>query len=660
VSISEDEMKAHLNFNIPKEVTGKLTIAIIRRILKKAGVQCCVLTSILNKFIQKYNKQAGSGEKLLIARGSPEIMAEDGSLRFHDFFTRKIEIKRIKKKGKQKKLELLPAIITGSELPPGTKLLIKTQAQVGKEGLTITGKKIWSKENKKQVFSPVVSVSKNVSAASYIDRIEYVSEVRGIGYFINNQIIEVDEVYDGSFKIFVSPDKMNALLSVQAPHGGKKIEFKEVLKEAGNMVIKAPLNQSLIKITINQVNNGEQAKIDRVCICSGELPVHGLNGDIRWNMRLEIMYKPLVSKDGSVDYKGGGRFPFIREGNIAAVWFLPTKGQKPGVNIFGNPITPQDGVDIELTLGDYFEFEDSNYNKRKVKLLKAKCSGLLKIKKSEVTVQPVFETERVDYATGNIDFDGTIVIKETILDGFMVKCSKDIQIRGGLGACKIECGGDAIIDGGINGRGQGSIKAGGNVYIKYAENCVIQAKKSIYIGTHSVLSTLWAKDEIRVGLNRVKGRVIGGILYAWNSIKTGIVGSERAAYNVFLWLGIDREIALQIEELEKQIAKVKVYITNLQSKIENMKNEDAANQVNFQETKEQKLKELNGLVQSLNELNEKLYNEECAAIEVADKVFAHTNINIRTLSLKLKTHITKARIILKNNKIIHEPLSQRK
>lgn len=686
--ISKDEMSAFVDVDIPpaEQFNEPIKLPMLMRMVKNAGITACTLTSNLNKLINTFNKQKGHKiTKYPIATGIPELMAEDGHLEFHVPFDKKQTLlKEIKKGGVRQKCSLA-AISTTQSYPKGTKLLTRYLPQKGREGLSITNKKIWSNENRKDVFSPPVAVSKNVEARTFPEKIEYYSQAKGIGHFIDNKIIEVEEVFDGEFKVLISEDKMQLLLNLSAPQKGKEIDEKAIHQRIASLNIKAKINTRLIHESVFNVNQRNPVNLEGVCIAQGSEPLHGLDGRLMWNIQLEMFYRPRIMEDGSVDYRGGNRFPFVRAGQIAGKWVPMTKGRKTGYDIFGQPLPPRDGKEIELSLNDMFEFEDVEHDNRQARLLKAKYAGLLTSRQGKVFIDPVFETDRIDNSTGNIDFDGTVIIKGPVADGFTIKCTKDIHIHEGVGACYLEAGGDIYVKGGMNGREQGTLKARGNIFINYAENCTLEAKGSVYVATHTVRSHLTAvQGEIRVGINRKKGRIIGGELYAWQFIQTSLIGSERSAHSAQLWVGINKETCDEWKDVGQRIEKIKQSISIAEKQLFSSLTEvtaaekpaPAARHANqaislteatvtdikvregLEEALRLKKDELNALIARQQELQQAMYNPEQTTIEVTEKAEEQTVVLIQDKSLKLVAAADKVRFRLNENFIIKEKLKK--
>ncbi len=656
VTISENMLSAVMNINVTNAECGKITIPILKRVLKENGIAHGIIVSKINSIYKNYNKKPGKETNVTIARGETEVMAQNGYLIFNDVLSTKVTLQRIKKEKGMEKLVNMTAIATKRPVPKGTVLITKVLAVYGKKGMTVTGRPLWSENNKRNVIDPRIAVSKNVEVVDKGDTWEFTAIVRGNGYYINGNMIEVEEVINGSFEVFISGDKMKGVISFKAPSGGEKIKIEDVFKSIGEKRIKVPYNKQNIINMVNDVNENKIEKIDRTLFATGIKPVNGTDGKVFWVVNFEMFFKPSIQPDGSVDYRGGGRFPFIKKDKIAGVWVERTKGIKDGSNVLGELIPSSPGKNILLDWNECFDFKDTVYNTKKAKYLVSKRSGLLNLKNKRTTIEPMVQLQTIDYSTGNIDFDGSIVVKESITDGFTVKCTKDLIIKGSIGACTIECGGDVFIQGGINGKGKGKIIAKGNVAVKFVENAYIYSESDICVKSYSLLSSLVSKSKVFVGTVKAKGKIIGGKTYAWDSILTHFIGSEKSVADAELWLGIDVDVNSQIKKIENRISSMRQDIASLTT------NQSRADKTNeplikaIQTELTEKTTTLNKLLEENNVLAQSLYNNDCDRISILGQVQAHTQIMIGPYSQKTHEKIDKAVFKIDKNMILMEKI----
>jgi len=114
----------------------------------------------------------------------------------------------------------------------------------------------------------------------------------------------------------------------------------------------------------------------------------------------------------------------------------------------------------------------------------------------------------VDYSTGNIQFNGNVVINGTVPDGFEVKADGDIVVMKIVESARLEAGRDIIIKGGVQGKGKGLVSAGRDVRVGYAQNARMEAEGNIYIDNFAINSYLFTSKCLI--MKNKKGAVIGG------------------------------------------------------------------------------------------------------------------------------------------------------
>ena len=61
----------------------------------------------------------------------------------------------------------------------------------------------------------------------------------------------------------------------------------------------------------------------------------------------------------------------------------------------------------------------------------------------------------IDLKTGNQFFLGTIIVIGNVEDGFSVKATGNIEVRGNVGKAELSAEGDVIVHQGITGKGTG-------------------------------------------------------------------------------------------------------------------------------------------------------------------------------------------------------------
>lgn len=168
----------------------------------------------------------------------------------------------------------------------------------------------------------------------------------------------------------------------------------------------------------------------------------------------------------------------------------------------------------------------------------------------------------LDYTVGNIDFDGIVEINGDVADGFTVKASKSIIIRGVVGASTIEAGLDIQIQGGCKGLNKAKIISGGNIEAKYIHEFYVRARGDILVKNEIVSCTIESLGRVFVRF----GSIRGGILSAKQGIEAFDIGND-IGIKTTLIPGDDFELNAQCAEIDEAIVQKKKELETLSKMI---------------------------------------------------------------------------------------------
>ncbi|MBI4752905.1 DUF342 domain-containing protein [Candidatus Desantisbacteria bacterium] len=230
---------------------------------------------------------------------------------------------------------------------------------------------------------------------------------------------------------------------------------------------------------------------------------------------------PTKGKDASFIYRFGSH-PDDREinvfpGQLLAVKRPPIIG-KPGIKVTGEIIPALQGRNITLVSGrNTFITNDGTS-------VFALEKGKVHWKGNSIFVDEVLEVSGdVDSTTGDISFNGTVIVAGEVKDGFTIKADGDINIDGNVGACTFESAGDIIIKGNVHGEGVARICAEGNISVHSAYEAYIQAKRDVIVEKGIENSTVFARN-----ICIDNGFVYGGEITASSGIIAQRIGTPES------------------------------------------------------------------------------------------------------------------------------------
>lgn len=311
----------------------------------------------------------------------------------------------------------------------------------------------------------------------------------------------------------ISDDKLKASVNV-APQEDVQVSKNDIINALKAKGVVFGIQED----AIDEVFSFGSFNVD-VAVAKGKKPSDGVAARIEYKFETAEKAKVQMVEDehGNVDHKSVQNVESMPEGSVVAVKIPAIKGE-PGMTVTGETIPAVEGRDVPIPAG-----EGTHVSEDGLSLISTQ-GGRPIIKDGKICVSPVYEVKGdVSYATGNISFNGTIVIRGGVQSDFKVTASGDIEVWGNIEKAHIEAEGDVRCRSGLYGQNEGVISAGGSVVIRSVESGMVEAGKNITITQSSRYSTLQAGED--VVLNNAKGSIVGGKITAGRIIDVTNLGS---------------------------------------------------------------------------------------------------------------------------------------
>ena len=367
-----------------------------------------------------------------------------------------------------------------------------------------------------------------------------------------------------------------------------------------NLIAEIPIRLMVDYDKVNQLVE-ENLKFDEGVCCvfvEGKKPIDGNVQKVilDYDMSIETGKK---SEDGSIDFKERSFIHNIDAG-IQIAHFIPENPAVDGLDIYDEVLEAHYDEDPCYKIGNNLKVEADGIN------IKSAIKGILVNNNNTISVSNVIEIEKVDLSTGNIEVDGSVIIKENVTPGFSIKTEGDIKVNGNIEDAKINCGGNLIVSGGIIGGPESDMHINGKVYASFIRNANLISNGDV-IANQIVNSDISCNN--RVIVLEGKGVIIGGSVKALNGIwaksigaiseskTTIVVGRDAEAYALF------KNIVTTVKTNREEINKYKTLLGS-----EYFKDPKAFIQripENKRETIKAILKKVTNLVKETAELEEK-------------------------------------------------------
>jgi uncharacterized protein (DUF342 family) len=272
---------------------------------------------------------------------------------------------------------------------------------------------------------------------------------------------------------------------------------------------------------------------------------------------------PRISEDGLVDFRELGAIPLVSAGASLMRRIPPGRGED-GRSVRGEVIPAPAGRDLAFDqplLGAKVAAGDPD-------LLVACVNGQPVRQGNAVMIEQVLQVARVDVASGNLVFDGTVEVAGDVLPGMKVKATGDVVVKGAVDGGEVEAQGDVQVHGGIIA--QARIRAGGSVSARFVESASLYAGVSIAVEDTAMQSELQAMNSIRVGTKSAqRGRLSGGSAKAMMLIEAPWLGAEAGAITR-IELGVNPELDKKYQDVLQRIEQQKSGEAKLQLLIKHL------------------------------------------------------------------------------------------
>jgi uncharacterized protein len=433
--------------------------------------------------------------------------------------------------------------------------------------------------------------------------------------------------HDATIKIIFKENKTEAYAVVKAPRfSGKDVDkqdFEEALRK--NKITYGILEDRIERSLRNPMYKKE------ILLAEGYTPVKGDNAKFTLHFQTNIKRKPKVDEKGRVDHKQLNIIQNIPPEKLIAEKNPPKPG-KPGKNVCGEEIPASFGDDKTIKIKKGAEYRDNGTK------IYSTNQGHPILNGNQLEVSPVYIVDGdVSYETGNIIFDGSVIVKGDVADEFSIEAKGDVEINGNVYKSNITAEGNILINQGIKGREEGYIKTGKSLRCTYIENANVTAKDEIIVENNILHSNIKTGSFIEC---RGKGLIAGGRIICRDYIDCQIIGSQSNVHTI-IELGVDDELKAKQNATALEMYKMKEYIDKAQRIMNEIKpkadvdNRIYARYLNIKDAKIRKAKALDQQRKELERIAQKLF--EIVKSSYAEANTTYPNVEIRIPKLTKKT-----------------------
>lgn len=359
---------------------------------------------------------------------------------------------------------------------------------------------------------------------------------------VKNMMLTPEDVrvLDEYLLVEISADKNAAYGELFPPmEGGRVLSKEDIVSELVKAGVKYGVDTKAIE---NLIAN--KTYVVKVQLAASTMPIDGKDASVKYFFNTDLTMKPKANEDGSVDFHHLDMISPVTEGQLLAE-LTPAEMGRPGINVCGQLLKQVKVRNKILRAGKNIKITEDGLRAY------SEINGHASLEGEMVFVSNTFEVPaNVDASTGDIDYDGDVLIHGNVNTGYSVFAKGDIIVEGVVEGAVLQAGGNIILKRGISGMDKkGNIRAGLNIISKFIESAVVTAGG--YVTSDSIMhSEVNAKGDVNA--DGKKGFISGGSIHSGTLISARNIGSSMGTTTV-LECGIDSAIIDEYHKLEKEI-----------------------------------------------------------------------------------------------------------
>lgn len=383
-----------------------------------------------------------------------------------------------------------------------------------------------------------ILVDSEVIAPDLKDEIMAAQDRTGIRKKAADNSAQFSAEYGAYVDLQVSADRVQAWIRVP-----KAVQGTADIRPVTDLMKKRGITHGIVEDTaIRKFIKHCTDPAEKFVVAQGQAPSVGKPAQIIYQFNTEPESAGQIREDGSIDFTSRGESAFVKKGQVLATK-IPMENPRPGRDIFGQVLEVSEVEDAVISGGDGTELSEDALT------LTALRSGQPSLDmKGVVSVLEQFTVQGdVNFRTGNIQFNGNVLVKGAVTGGFTVECAELTcnEINGGT----VTATGDVKVSNGIvNSR----IETEGGVQAKFVNNSKVFAFKDVMV-TREIMG---ARILTGGALKNETGRITATVAAARQGMAVRQIGTEKSEPSV-IRIGTDDHINWFAGRFESRIADLK-------------------------------------------------------------------------------------------------------
>ena len=344
------------------------------------------------------------------------------------------------------------------------------------------------------------------------------------------KIVErIAERKDAVVKFKLSDGDMLAHLSITTAYGGKTPNPLSLVSAANKQGIVRGVSSKRIEALYKQAKMAKPGETVEDIIAKGLPAKNGKPSKLRPLVpnALERILKPQETGTSRIDMRNLGDVICVKTGTPLLRRLPPTKGRH-GYAVSGAEVTAKEGQWVKFRPGDGTALSDNDEN-----LLIAAITGMPKFKDQKMWVDDTFTCNGVNVGTGNVNYDGAVLVNGDVTEKMVIIASGDVTINGFVESATIHAGGDIIITEGAMGKVNDAnttystkLVAQGSIHVQHGQGLDISCSGSVTVGRQLAYSRIVCGGGVTVGpVDNPNGNLFACDIQSNDKVVAGTLGA---------------------------------------------------------------------------------------------------------------------------------------
>jgi uncharacterized protein (DUF342 family) len=339
----------------------------------------------------------------------------------------------------------------------------------------------------------------------------------------------IGERRDTQIKCKIVEDQLAAYLTITSGYAGKLPTIKSLNKELDLNGIKRGISKKQLTNLVEQSAQALPGEIFEYLIAKGLPPRVGKPSKLKPLVQnaLDRILKPQSVGTARVDMRNLGAIICVQKGTELLRRMPPTAGRN-GYSVGGDVINAKPGEWINFRPGDGTVISDGDEN-----LLLADISGMPKFRDQKMWVDNIFMCKGVNVGSGNVNYDGSVLVNGDVTEKMEIHASGDVTINGFVESATIHAGGDIIITEGAMGKVNDSateystnLTSKGSVHVQHGQGLDINCNGNVTIGKQLAYSRINCRGKVTVGsIDQPNGNIFACTIKCQDKITAGTLGA---------------------------------------------------------------------------------------------------------------------------------------